>query len=105
MFFFIAGIQPKTVDLDDQPMMCPSCGLFGARLRRVDHYLSLFFVPLFPVKRGVPFLACNRCGNIPREPGREWSAGSVSKKDECPSCGGKLDSSFNYCPSCGKRIR
>ena len=62
MFFFIGGIQPKTITLDDTPAICSACGLAQARLRRVDHYLSLFFIPLFPVKRGRPLLICDRCG-------------------------------------------
>ncbi len=52
MFFFIGGVQPKTITLDDSRRLCPACGLAQARLKRTDQYLSLFFIPLFPVKRG-----------------------------------------------------
>jgi hypothetical protein len=61
MCFLIAGVQPKTRVLDQTPARCPSCGLFQAQLRRVDHYFSLFFIPLLRVKQGTPFLYCQRC--------------------------------------------
>ncbi|MBW1787700.1 MAG: zinc-ribbon domain-containing protein, partial [Deltaproteobacteria bacterium] len=60
MFFFIAGVQSKTVTVEDHPRMCPSCGLYQARLMRVDHYFSAFFIPLFRVKTGTPFVQCRR---------------------------------------------
>jgi hypothetical protein len=69
MFFFIGGIQPKTIDLDNQPRMCPSCGLYQARLKRVDQYLSAFFIPVLRVKKGDPFLLCERCGVASKETG------------------------------------
>ena len=72
MFFFIAGIQPKTVELDAPSRMCPKCGLYQAQLKRVDHYLSLFFIPLFPVKKGNPFLECRRCAGVFTESGQPW---------------------------------
>ena len=64
MFFLIGGVQPKTVSVDDTPRLCPACGLAQARLKRIDHYLSLFFIPLFPVKRGEPVVICDRCGVV-----------------------------------------
>ena len=69
MFFFIGGIQPKTVTVDRQPRSCPSCGHFGVYLKRVDHYVSLFFIPVFPVKRGTPFLSCENCNAVIDEHG------------------------------------
>ncbi|SPF39937.1 hypothetical protein SBDP1_280015 [Syntrophobacter sp. SbD1] len=65
MFFLIGGVQPKSVTVDETPRICPGCGLAQARLKRVDHYLSLFFIPLFPVKKGDPVLICDRCGEPP----------------------------------------
>ena len=44
MCIFIAGIQPKTVTLEDHARMCQACGLYQARLKRIDHYFSLFFL-------------------------------------------------------------
>ncbi|MFO7459846.1 MAG: zinc ribbon domain-containing protein [Desulfatiglandales bacterium] len=105
MFFFIAGIQPKTLDLEDQSRMCPACGLYQARLRRVDHYLSLFFVPLFRVKKGHPLVECRSCGGVFTESGQPSFALLSGKTARCPSCGGTLDPAFRYCPSCGKHLR
>jgi hypothetical protein len=60
MFFFIGGVQPRTVIVDETPRLCPQCGLAQARLKRIDHYLSLFFIPLIPIKRGPVLLVCDR---------------------------------------------
>ncbi len=64
MFFLIGGVQPKTVTLDEAAGICSACGLAQARLKRVDHYVSLFFIPLFRVKKGDPVLICDRCKAI-----------------------------------------
>ena len=84
--------------------MCPSCGLHRARLKRVDHYLSFFFIPLFPVKRGTPVLICDNCGIIGDgygEPGTPFEG----RGNTCPSCGRLLESHFRFCPYCGKGLR
>jgi len=52
MYFVIGGVQPRTVLLSRQPRTCPACGYPKLFLKRIDHYLSLFFIPLIPVKRG-----------------------------------------------------
>ncbi|NLJ28754.1 zinc ribbon domain-containing protein [Desulforhabdus amnigena] len=104
MFFFIGGIQPKTVELEEIPRLCPACGLAQARLRRVDYYLSLFFIPLFPVKRGEPVLICDRCGAVSSPDAPFDARPSVLSKKECPQCGQPLDPTFKYCPHCGSRI-
>ncbi|MGE5841507.1 MAG: zinc ribbon domain-containing protein [Deltaproteobacteria bacterium] len=105
MFFFIAGIQPKTVELEDSSRMCPKCGLYQARSKRADHYFSLFFIPLFPVKRGSPFLECGRCGGVFNETGQPWFEPPRGVAIACPACGQPLKASFRYCPSCGKTVR
>jgi len=105
MFFFIGGVQPKTVTLDDASRLCPACGLAQARLKRVDYYLSLFFIPLFPVKRGQPVLICDRCGAVAstQEPHqRQFSL--PTEDNRCRQCGAAIDPSFHYCPQCGSRI-
>jgi hypothetical protein len=105
MFFFIGGIQPKTVTIEETPRLCPSCGLAQARLKRIDHYLSLFFIPLFPVKRGQPMLICDRCGAVadPHQPVAR-RAGELPSAVTCPNCGRPVGPSFNYCPHCGSRV-
>jgi len=104
MFFLIGGVQPKTVTLDEVPGICSACGLAQARLKRVDHYLSLFFIPLFPVKKGDPVLICDRCGAISSPDGDFREASPEAHKDRCPQCGYLVDRDFRYCPSCGRRI-
>jgi RNA polymerase subunit RPABC4/transcription elongation factor Spt4 len=89
---FIGGIQPKTVTVDDTPRICPACGLAQARLKRVDHYLSLFFIPVFRVKTGEPFIHCERC---------QQSAGKEAGPTACGRCGRLLDGDFQFCPYCG----
>jgi ribosomal protein L37E len=104
VFFFIGGVQPKTVTLDDTPRLCPACGLAQARLKRIDQYLSLFFIPLFPVKRGEPTVICDRCGTV-SSPGQGF--GPPPRRPEqsrCTRCGHSLEPTFQYCPHCGSRV-
>ncbi len=103
MFFLIGGIQPKTVTLDDSPRICPECGLAQARLKRVDHYLSLFFIPLFPVKKGASVLICDRCGAV-SPPNGDFGTLREAGGGRCPRCGYSVDRDFRYCPACGTRI-
>lgn len=60
MFFFVGGVGPKTASKASSL----SCGNCGNRLSevRVDHVLSAFFIPLWTVSTGKPFLACESCG-------------------------------------------
>ena len=105
MFFFIGGIQPKTVEIESQPRMCHACGLYQARLKRLDHYLSVFFIPLFPVKKGSPFLECGSCGTIAQEPGDPWHDMPESSRVQCHHCGNPLDAAYRFCPYCGKEVK
>ena len=103
--FLIAGIQPKTRRVNDTPQRCPACGLVQAYATRVDHYLSLFFIPLIRVKQGEPFLLCERCQRPvdqgrPGEPREQRSSGADTV---CVACKRTFDRSFNYCPHCGQR--
>lgn len=105
MFFFIGGVQPKTVVLDSTPRLCRECGLAQARLKRVDHYLSLFFIPIIPVKRGVPVIVCDRCGSVSSPEGEgEKTVPLVPDPSVCSQCGGSVDPSFQFCPHCGRRL-
>mgnify|MGYP005833538159 CR=1 FL=1 len=103
MFFFIAGIQPKTKTLDKTPRLCPACGMQQAYLKRIDHYLSLFFIPLFPVKQGEPFLVCEHCERVryEKEPQFEIPLGDIEKR--CRACGRVLEKDFLFCPYCGRQ--
>ncbi|MBW1707243.1 MAG: zinc ribbon domain-containing protein [Deltaproteobacteria bacterium] len=104
MFFFIAGIQPKTVKLDDHPRMCPSCGLYQARLKRVDQYISVFFLPIFRVKQGIPFVECQSCGSFFQESGEVFAGPSQRSVRTCPNCGKPLEPEHRFCPFCGKSV-
>jgi len=104
MFFFIGGIQPKTVTLEDTPRMCRACGLYQARLKRVDHYIALFFIPLFRVKKGTPFLQCRSCGSISDDSGKVLARDPGAHALTCPSCGRPIAPGFRFCPSCGNPL-
>jgi RNA polymerase subunit RPABC4/transcription elongation factor Spt4 len=90
--FLIAGVQPKTKTLDKEARICPDCGLKTAHNQRVDHYFSLFFIPLLRVKKGVPVLTCARCGRA-----RNFLSGP-----RCRHCGQTMDPAFKFCPFCGE---
>lgn len=102
--FLIAGVQPKTTRLDERPQPCPACGLIQAYPTRVDHYLSLFFIPLIRVKRGEPFLLCEHCQrpvDQDRPPAQEVPLSGMDTV--CAACKRTFDRSFKYCPHCGQR--
>ena len=109
MCFVIAGVQPKTRTLDAAPKRCPRCGLHQAYTQQVDHYISLFFIPLLRVKQGEPYLYCRRCGQ-PVDKGYEQSheqamtPASVERPSRmCNRCGRSLEEHYKYCPHCGQR--
>jgi hypothetical protein len=102
--FLIAGVQPKTKRVDERPQRCPSCGLVQAYTTRVDHYLSLFFIPLIRVKQGETFLLCENC----QQPSGDFSHSApqqpLAGTDRvCVACKKRFDQSFKYCPHCGQR--
>lgn len=101
---FIAGIQPKTRYLDRNPRICPSCGSPEAYLKRVDHFVSFFFVPLFPIKRGEPFVACERCGVELADTGRPVWSEDLGGERRCPQCGRPAEMDFSFCPRCGAKL-
>ncbi|MDF1590671.1 MAG: zinc ribbon domain-containing protein [Desulfobacterales bacterium] len=102
--FIIAGISPRIKTLDGTPRICPSCGLAQAYLKRSDSYFSLFFIPLFRVKKGESFIRCERCETVVSDkaaPFRTWKA---QRTNQCKSCGKTMDKGFVYCPYCGKPV-
>jgi predicted amidophosphoribosyltransferase len=101
---FIAGVAPKIKNLDQNPRRCPVCGLNQAYYRRMDHYLSLFFIPILRVKKGEPFIRCDRCEQTFHEFGSDFNRRRTEKAGMCRYCGKTLDEDFKYCPGCGRRI-
>jgi hypothetical protein len=101
---FIAGVSPKIKVLDQNPRRCPICGLHQAYYKRTDHYFSLFFIPIFRVKKGEPFIGCDRCEQA--APGMRPDAGWKSPEGagRCKYCGQDVSGDFKFCPYCGKRI-
>ena len=104
MFFFIAGIQPKTVKLEEQPQMCPSCGLYQAFRKRVDHYLAVFFLPIVRVKQGNAFLECRSCGSLSDESGGPLREAGPAQGRVCTHCGRAVERNHRYCPFCGNPL-
>jgi ribosomal protein L37E len=105
-------VQPKTTVLDETRRMCPSCGAREARLVRVDQYLSLFFLPVVPIKRGEEALECQRCGALsdprvlsPAPPSPSVRDHATQAPEHCPRCGHSLQRQFIYCPQCGQKVR
>jgi rubrerythrin len=101
---FIAGVSPKIKVLDQNPRRCPICGLTQAYAKRVDHYLSLFFIPVLRVKKGQAVIMCDRCEGTTHEYGPGFRHQPQGDDQRCRYCGKPLDSDFKYCPYCSKRI-
>ena len=98
---FIAGVQPKTTVVDRTPRLCPACGLVRARLQRVDHYFSVFFIPVLRVKKGAEFIYCDRCERPVSGMSTDGSAGPTDTSKTCAACGQPLEKSHRFCPHCG----
>ena len=104
IMIFIAGVSPKIKVLDQNPRRCPICGLHQAHSKRMDYYFSLFFIPLFRVKKGQPFVICDRCEKTSPEFGQDFTRPHPEDTSSCKYCGKKLDQDFKYCPQCGKKV-
>jgi primosomal protein N' len=70
----------------------------------MDHYLSLFFIPLFRIKKGEPFIMCDRCERSVNEFGPEFTQKQNKEALGCKYCGKVIDSDFKFCPHCGRRV-
>jgi hypothetical protein len=75
-----------------------------AYTQRVDHYLSLFFIPIFRVKKGEPFIVCDSCTQAGQGFGPDDTQAQTGSPRTCRSCGKALNADFQYCPQCGKRV-
>jgi rubrerythrin len=104
LFFLIAGVSPKIKVLDHNPRRCPVCGLSQAYYKRIDHYLNLFFIPVFRVKKGDPFIMCERCEKSVHEFETHSSTTPSGLIKTCGKCGKNIEPSFSYCPFCGTAV-
>jgi hypothetical protein len=100
----IAGVSPKIKRLDNNPRRCPVCGLAPAYYKRVDHYLSLFFIPILRVKKGEAFIMCDRCEKTVHQFSENHDAGPHAPDGHCRNCGRPSQKDFKYCPFCGKTL-
>lgn len=63
MFVFIGGILPRTKIVDEGEFPCPRDGQTQRYQRkRTNHWLTLFFLPIFPVGKVEEFVECSSCG-------------------------------------------
>jgi rRNA maturation endonuclease Nob1 len=85
--------------LDERPQRCPRCGLHQAYLKRVDHYISLFFIPVLRVKTGEPTLVCDRCAQPVPDFGSDPTPGK-----SCRFCNRSYPGDYDFCPRCGRRL-
>ena len=99
--FLIAGVSPRTKVLDENPRICPVCGLYQAYFKRIDHYFNLFFIPILRVKKGDPFIMCDRCEKTVHEFDQESAKMPVEKQMTCNHCDKSIHKDFKYCPHCG----
>jgi hypothetical protein len=105
-FFFIGGVQPKVKVLEETPRRCPRCGLNQAYLKRVDHFLSVFFIPVLKVKTGEPVLVCNRCERSADDFGKDPSRPQATppRTKPCRFCARDFPMDYSFCPICGRRL-
>ena len=105
--FLIAGVQPRTRKGHKMDLTCPHCGLAQVYERRVDHYLSLFFIPLVRVTKGESGPWCERCQQPLSDLAGVGSPQAVPGLDRrvCPGCGEILDPAFRFCPHCGREMQ
>ncbi len=95
---FIGGVQTRKKIVARESRICPNCHHHEMQQIRVDHYFALFFVPLFPVKRGKPFWQCAKC-QAPVDNTDYNDSGGAGK---CRFCSGTIHGDYAYCPHCGR---
>jgi ribosomal protein L37E len=101
---FIGGVGPRRKKLESHPRICSNCGLSQAYLVRMDDYLSLFFIPILRIRKGQPFVECERCGHVADESGKVYASGNDLQAIRCHRCGETLEKHFRYCPHCGAEL-
>ncbi len=103
--FIIGGVQGKNVRLDHQAIQCPVCNTSNVYNQRIDQYITLFFIPLFRIKKGIAYLKCEGCESIIGDEILDKSSRRTGTGiPQCRWCGKGLDKTFSFCPYCGKQI-
>jgi uncharacterized Zn finger protein len=65
--FIIFGLKTAERRIGSHVMTCEICGAVAAQiLIRRSTRLSLFFIPLIPVKPASHYLQCTNCGTVRR---------------------------------------
>lgn len=103
--FFIGGVQPKTVRIKQYPQSCPHCAHNKVFQKRVDHFISLFFIPLIRIKKGIPFDICDHCHSFLEIENPTPIHGNETHHSQCKYCGQLLSFEFAFCPACGKPVK
>lgn len=81
-------------------VICPTCfSKTSTCYRRNSVWISIFLVPILPIRRYRPYLSCSLCENslTPSEKDSDIST--------CPICTNVVPCKFVYCTKCGCRIR
>ncbi|MEJ2429905.1 MAG: zinc-ribbon domain-containing protein, partial [Deltaproteobacteria bacterium] len=53
------------------------------------------------IRKGQPFVECERCGHLTGENGKIYAPGTDIRVISCRRCGKTLEKEFIYCPYCG----
>lgn len=65
LFFFIFSVNDRESVLEEGEFDCPYCQTTRPYVyKEVRPYVSLYFLPLFPVGGGREFVQCQVCGNV-----------------------------------------
>lgn len=115
MFFFIAGMQPKTIKLEKTDIQCPNCMRYEVYRQRQDEYFSLFFVPMARMSEGREYTACAHCQRAmgfgersdsppPETPAPKEPPRYTPYHRPCRHCGQIIEPEYSYCPFCGKKL-
>jgi uncharacterized Zn-finger protein len=65
LFFFIFSVNDREKVIETGEFDCPYCGTTRQYLyKEARPYVSLYFIPLFPVGGGREFVECDFCHNV-----------------------------------------
>ncbi|PNH09322.1 hypothetical protein TSOC_004061 [Tetrabaena socialis] len=74
-------------------------------------FRRLFFLDIFTLSRGTPYLRCGACGWASGEPPQLWGQAPPPQLPPgaaptacCPVCARALQPGFAFCPFCGTSL-